>query len=227
MGALLGTIGVLSMLFTIGALIKPEPLKKLFKENTRMKIALTFGLGGFILLAIGVGGTTPNGWQPNQTVTNQSTAQTSAASNAPQDPASQIKAIVGNVLQGQTNESNEPKLRSVDVEPDVVKGWWDVTVDFNGDNNITNGMTKNGLESQTADVFIALYTSGQKIEIATVTGYLPVTDKYGNTSDGIVYRATLDTDTAAQINWSDDKPTLELQILPGVWDLDFVNPAFE
>jgi hypothetical protein len=210
------------MLFTIGALIKPESLKKLFKEKTRTKIALVFGLGGLALLIIGVAITPSNG-QPNQAA-----PQTSAASNVPQDPASQIKAIVGNVLQGQTNESGEPKLKSVDVEPDsAANGAWDVTVDFNGDENITNGMTKNGLESQTADIFIALYTSSQKIEIATVTGYLPVTDKYGNTSDGIVYRATLDTDNASKINWGADKATLELQILPGVWDTDFVNPAFE
>jgi hypothetical protein len=222
MGALLGTVGIISMLFTIGALIRPEPLKKLFKENTRTKIALTFGLGGFILFAIGIGIT------PNQTTAPQTTAPTTVANNVPQDPASQIKAIVGNVLQGQTNQSNEPKLRSVDVEPDpAVKGGWDVTVEFNGDNNLSNGLTKDGLESETADVFIAVYTSGQKIETATVTGYLPLTDKYGNTSDGMVYRATLTTDDASQINWSLDKATLELQILPGVWDLDYVNPAFE
>jgi hypothetical protein len=222
MGALLGTVGILSMLFACGALIKPEPLKKLFKEKTRTKIALTFGLGGFIVFAIGVGTT------PSQTMPPQSTAQTTAASNVPQDPVSQIKATVGNVLQGQTNESGESKIRNIDVEPDLaVKGAWDVTVDFNGDNNITNGMTENGIEIQMSDIYIALYTSNQKIEIATVTAYLPVTDKYGNTSDGIVYRSTLDIDDASKINWNADKSTLELQILPGVWSTDFVSPAFE
>jgi len=227
MGELLGILGFLTILFTIGALIKPEPLKKLFKERTRTKIALTFGLGGFILFIVGIA-ITPNGEYSNQAATSQSNTQAIATRSAPQDPASQIKAIVGNVLQGQTNESNEPKLRSVDVEPDpAVKDGWDVTVDFNGDNNLTNGMTKDNLVTQTSDIFIALYTSGQKIETATVTGYLPLTDKYGNTSDGMVYRATLITDDASQINWSADKATLELQILPGVWDLDYVNPAFE
>jgi hypothetical protein len=227
MGALLGTLGIFSMLFTAGALIKPESLKKLFKEKTRTKIALTFGLGGFILFIVGVT-ITPNGGYSNQAPISQSNTQAIATSSAPQDPASQIKAIVGNVLQGQTNESNEPKLRSVDVEPDpAVKDGWDVTVEFNGDNNLSNGLTKDNLVTQTSDVFIALYTSGQKIETATVTGYLPLTDKYGNTSDGMVYRATLITDDASQINWSSDKATLELQILPGVWDLDYVNPAFE
>ena len=227
MGALLGILGLLTILFTIGALIKPKPLKKLFKEKTRMKIALTFGLGGLILFIVG-GAMTPNSGQPDQSATTQSNTQAIATSSAPQDPVSQIKAIVGTVLQGQTNVSNEPKLRSVDVEPDpAVKDGWDVTVGFNGDNNLTNGMTKDDLVTQTSDIFIALYTSGQKIETATVTGYLPLTDKYGNTSDGIAYRATLITDVASQINWSTDKATLELQILPGVWNLDYANPAFE
>jgi hypothetical protein len=218
MSALFGVLATLAFFAMIVGLIKP----KWIKLADRKKVILYYGLGAFILLIISTATFTP----PTPPAADIPTP--TVAANVPQDPQSQIKAIVANILQGQTNESGESKLRDITVATDT-DGTYDVLVEFNADNNFTNSMAKNGIEIEMSDVYIALYTSeiGKKIEIVDVKAYLPLTDKYGNTQDGVVYGSVLDGSDAAQINWSEDKATLELQVLPGVWTTTIVNPSFE
>lgn len=76
-----------------------------------------------------------------------------------------------------------------------------------------------------ADVYIALYTSNLDVRTASVAAYLPLTDTYGNTSDGMVYKTMLDKTVAGKVNWSADKSMLEWQVLPGVWTTTILNPS--
>jgi len=218
MGALLGTVGILSMLFACGALIKPEPLKKFFKEKTRTKIALTFGLGGFILLIIGVAITpTQNAAAP---------APTSTASAIPMTDQQKITQAVSSILSGNAN-TGEPYLRNLNAttSPD---GMWDVLIDFNADQNLTAGLELNGIKAKSTDVYQALYTSGvNNLEEVIISAYLPGTDRYGNPIDVLIYRSQLDNDVADKVIWNADKATLELQILPGLWNTIWVSPELE
>jgi hypothetical protein len=218
MGPLFGVLAFLVFVAMIVGLIKPSWVK----AKDRKLVFLGFGFL-FVVFLIVAGVSTPSSPTPTA-----ATTPTTAAGNTPQDPPSQIKAIVTNVLQGQTNESGENKLRSITVATDTDDSY-DVLVEFNANNNFTNSMAKNGIEIEMSDVYIALYTSAiaQKIKIVDVKAYLPLTDKYGNTQDGVVYGSVLDGSDAAQINWSVDKATLELQILPGVWTTTIVNSSFQ
>jgi len=135
-----------------------------------------------------------------------------------------LKAIVANVLQGTTNMSNESRLRHVDVVPQV-EGGWGVFVEFNANDNLTTNLTKQGIEMDMSDIYTALYTSGLDVRSASAAGYLSLADKYGNTSDVMVFKSILKSDVASKVNWHSDKATLELQILPGLWTTTILNRA--
>ena len=140
----------------------------------------------------------------------------------------QVKTVVANVLQGTTNSSHENRLRNITVRPNTQRGW-DVSVDFNADDNLTENMTKQGVQMKMSDVYAALYSDkGLNVSSANVTSYMQLLDKYGNTKDEPVYVTSLDKDVANKINWSVDKSVLELDILPGLWtvnqDLFAINP---
>ena len=51
-------------------------------------------------------------------------------------------------------------------------------------------------------------------------------DKYGNQSDGVVYRTFLEKTEADKVNWTADKTTLKVSILPEVWTTVFLLPDF-
>ncbi len=217
MGALLGTLGFFSILFMAGALIKPEPLQKgWFKEKTRRKIILVFGLGGFILFMIGIAVT------PAQNVPTPVTA-------APQEHLTSQEMIaqtVNGVLSG-NNADGEPYLRNLSASTST-DGLWDIAVDFNASQNLTSGLTLDGIKMKSTDLYQGLYTSGvNNIEQVIVSAYLPGMDRYGNTTDTLAYRSELDGDVAAKVNWNADKATLELQVLPGLWNTLWVWPALQ
>lgn len=230
---------LVSLIGLVVGLIKPSTVKMKSRKST----ALYFG-GAIVVFFVlfGVTSSTPQVRPTAQTpdvaaqqapnpipaATPQQPAQTTTAVPAPvalPSEENQIKAIVANILQGKTNMSNEARLRDVkiDQQPD---GGWAVLVSFNGNENLTLGLTKSGIEKDMSDIYIALYTSGKNIDTVQTVAYLQLTDKYGNTSDGMAYRSVLDKATAAKVNWSADKATLELQILPGVWQATYINQSF-
>lgn len=92
-----------------------------------------------------------------------------------------------------------------------------VLVSINGDDNLSDDWIKRGIKGDMADIFIALYKQPVGVREATVFAYFPMTDKYGNTSDKMVMKTSLDAIEAKKINWNQDKITLSSQILPDVW----------
>jgi hypothetical protein len=143
---------------------------------------------------------------------------------APVSEEEQLRQITSDVLKGDTN-MGKPRLRKVEVVKQAAGGWG-VFAEFNGDDNLTARMRKGGIETKMAEVYVALYTSGKDVQTASVAAYFPLVDKYGNESDGIVYKTTLNRKEADKVNWGADNTTLRRSILPGIWTATLVHPEF-
>jgi hypothetical protein len=70
------------------------------------------------------------------------------------------------------------------------------------------------------------HDSGQDVRQASVAAYMPLTDQYGNTSDGVVYKSVLRKDVASKINYNEEKAVLELNIIPKLWTTTLLNESF-
>lgn len=92
-----------------------------------------------------------------------------------------------------------------------------VLVSINGDDNLSDDWIKRSIKGDMADIFIALYKQPVGVREATVFAYFPMTDKYGNTSDKMVMKTSLDATEAKKINWNQDQIMLSSQTLPDVW----------
>lgn len=215
-------------LFVCGLFLLP-PVRRMIAK--RMKyvapkwMSITAGVIGMsALIAV----TEPTPTQPNIPPASEAAGSpVEAQQPPPAAPASeeeQLRQIVADVLKGSTNMS-KPRLRKVDVVKQVAGGWG-VFVEFNGDDNLSAKSRKGGIESKMAEVYIALYTSGKDVQAATVAAYFPLVDKYGNESDGVVYKTALNGAEAAKVNWSADNTTLRRSIVPGVWTATLVHPEF-
>ncbi len=151
-------------------------------------------------------------------------SQQVAAPAAPVSEEDQLRQIVSDVLKGNTN-MNKSRLRKVDIVKQVAGGWG-VFTEFNGDYNLNANMRKGGIQSQMAEVYIALYTSGKDLQTATVAAYFPLVDQYGNESEGLVLKTSLNKVEAAKVNWSADSSSLRRTILPNIWTTMLVHPEF-
>ena len=136
----------------------------------------------------------------------------------------QIKQLVSRLLKG-NNNMDKPFVKKIDVVKQV-DGGWGVFTEYNADDNLTTNLRKGGIEVKMSDIYMALYKSGKDIRAASVAAYFPLEDKYGNTSDGMVYKSILDKDEADKVNWQADRASLELSILPKVWTTSFIHPGF-
>lgn len=92
-----------------------------------------------------------------------------------------------------------------------------VLVSINGDDNLSDDWIKRSIRGDMAYIYIALYKQPVGVREAVVFAYFPMIDKYGNTSDKMVMKTSLDRTEAQKINWNQDKVTLSSQTLPDVW----------
>ena len=206
-------------------LIKPSVFNRVFRrEMNRKKTSLIFGVA-FVVFFIIAGVTTP----PETTVAPTAQTNTPVKNKTAPTPLSeqdQIKQIISNELKGNNNRS-EPYLRNTNVSQQA-DGTWNVAVEYNADDNLTKNMIKEGMETTMSKIYEDLYrNNSHNIGLATVSAFFPMTDKYGNTQDDIVYTSQLASDEAQKVNWSEDSAWLELKILPGVWDTIFLSPSFQ
>ncbi len=186
------------------------------KEKTRNGILLVIVIFVFVL-AFSVSG-------------NDSSTQTSTISivetqkfDALSDEE-KLEAVIGEVLQGQNN-IDKNYSRKIEVSGSEINGYI-VDIDFNSDDNLTTNLRKLSVESTMSEIYTAVYNSKIKIDMVRVTAYFPLIDKYGNESDGIVYKSVLPSEEAAKVNWETSKATLELDILPGIWTTINLHPEF-
>lgn len=187
----------------IAGLIKPKLFHKLTNgTHQKKKIGLVFGLGlliSLIILAANAPATPTN----NKTTTNTST------------PTSLIKDAVGKDLAG-TNDINNKKLRTIDVEPQA-GGGYGVFVEYNADEVGSADSQQTILTMDATKLYKTIYSdTHQEIRTASVSAYFAGTDKYGNKSDKQGYKTILNSDVANKINWSADEATLETK-LPSLW----------
>ena len=211
MSTLLSFLCLISSVCLVIGLAHPSTFNKSFKgQASRKKLGLAFGFSTLVFL-IGIGVFAPRVDKTSSSVLVGDSA-TSTMSNE-----DQIKAVVASVLEGKTNLSHDERLKAVDVVPQI-DGGWGVFVELNADENFTPSLTKGGIEKEMSDVYMALYSVDRGVRTASVAAYLPTADKYGNASKQIVYKSILGVDEARKVNWATDKATLELQILPEVWE---------
>jgi hypothetical protein len=164
---------------------------------------------------------------PQEAQRTTDTAVQAEQTSPPVTPVSeedQLRQIVSDVLRGNTNMKQQ-RLRKVDIVAQA-NGGWGVFTDFNADDNLTANMRKGALESQMAEVYIALYTSDKDVRTATVAAYFPLVDQYGNESEGVVLKTSLSKAEAAKVNWSAENIMLRKSIVPGIWTNVLVHPEF-
>lgn len=152
-------------------------------------------------------------------------ATTPVAVTANMSDADKLKALATNAI-ADSNKTlgNDATVRGVDVVPQE-QGGYGVFVEFDAMQSTSASVMKQGIEYAMADVYDALYTSSLDVRTASVAAYLPLTDKYGNTSAGMVYKTMLDKATASKVNWSASTDTLYWQVLPGLWTTTILNPS--
>lgn len=93
-----------------------------------------------------------------------------------------------------------------------------VFVSINGDDNFSEDWIKKSIWGDMTDIYIALYKQPVGVREATIVANFPMKDKYGNTSDEVVMKTSLEATEAKKVNWNEDEATLSLRILPNVWD---------
>lgn len=152
---------------------------------------------------------------------------TSIVITAGMSDTDKLKALATNAVTDSNKTLHiDAAIRGVDVVPQQ-QGGYGVFVEFNAAQSSSASVIKQGIEYGMADVYTALYTSGLDVRTASVVAYLPLTDKYGNTSDGMVYKTILDKAVASKVNWSASKDTLEWKVLPSLWDTTILNPSLK
>ncbi len=228
---LLAALGVMNKnavtalwLFAAGLLLLPPSSRQIgrwMKRTVPRWLHVTTAVVGCLAI-IGLGG--PRGPTAAPVATNNPTPSQPIVPPAPVNEEDQLRQIVTGVLEG-SNNMDKPYLRAVNVVQQV-NGGWGVFTEFNPDDNLTQTLRKGGLESKMAEIYIALYTSGKDVQTASVAAYFPLVDKYGNESDGVVYKTVLNRKEADKVNWNADKATLRRTILPGVWSATLVHPEF-
>lgn len=226
---LFGFLILASLIALVVGLIKPTVFSRFIKNPTRKKVGLILGVL-FIVFFIGFGMTTDT-----KTATNTPSEPTPQAQSVKNEPTSapqapvlseqdQVKALVTDQLKG-TNNMKRDNLKKVEVS-EGEDGGWNVTVEFNANDNLSTNLRKKGIEKKMSEIYTALYQSGKDIKTASITAYFPLADKYGNESDGLVYKSTLDKAVADKVNWKADRSTLQLSILPQVWTTVMLHPEF-
>ncbi|GMB00943.1 hypothetical protein [Pelosinus sp. IPA-1] len=195
-------IGLLSILGIIICLI--GTIVMAIKRNKLWKKWLLGSLGCFVLLVTvalidSPQSTTTTKDQPPQTTTSvQENQQQPLISSQPttsqerMEPKEQLEKII--------KDSTKDKFKKVST---VVRadGKLASEIYISGNENLTIPLTRKGIYRDGADLFEKIYTSGLPIYEIREYIHLPLTDKYGNTSDSIVVRMTLKPETAAKINW--------------------------
>ena len=97
-----------------------------------------------------------------------------------------------------------------------------VELDIAFNMNLTTGMTLFGVKRDVCDVLQALRRSEFAFDSVTITGTLPLVDKYGRESEDEVVKAVYLAHTANRINWDNFLCENVFDVADTVW----LHPAF-
>lgn len=111
------------------------------------------------------------------------------------------------------------ELRLVYVVSQAGEGWG-VYVEFDASDSLTMGWIRSGIEGDMADAYDALFNSPYDVRQASMAAYSPTTDKYGNSSETVVYKTLLESGTARRVNWAESWAV----DWPRVWTTSMMHP---
>lgn len=195
-------------------LIKPELFTSIFKRiPSKREVGTVFAVItviSFILIIV----TAPPEDQKQPSVQSSNADATQSPTDLDRFPA--LKDLVSG-----NNNDNQVKLKNFEYFP----GTGALNLDINLDQTI--GDPAKSIEIQIADAYMSVFNQKDVPEVTTmtVTGWLPEVDSYGNSKYVEAVGTRLNKTDASKVNWNIDKPTLELQILPGLWKTFFAMPS--
>ncbi|MCA9810752.1 MAG: hypothetical protein KC473_10455 [Candidatus Dadabacteria bacterium] len=143
------------------------------------------------------------------------------------DPVRALRYAVANELRGENN-IGLPRIRSIQVTPTDGVGY-DVKVEYNINNSGLKSFFGVLSKMDMTKIYRAIYTSGRDVASASITAYYPVDDPMGKSPPVPVLTTTLDKKAADNIDWSLDRPELELEteILPELWTETYIHPDYK
>ena len=207
------------------ALVWPRAFNRPFRgKANRLNTALTFAaitlLSSFVVAS-----------QPSPAATNKtavpSPSSTPSASELAKPVATATPISDQDVLKRGVTDglaSDHGTFRAINVVPQD-SGGIGAFVEINAPKNLPPSFTKTMVEYGMEDAYLALHKSGKDVTAMSVAAYLPLTDKYGNTSDVMVYKTLLRKDQADKINWSDDDTARNA--IGHVWDVTILMPYLQ
>jgi hypothetical protein len=88
------------------------------------------------------------------------------------------------------------------------------------------GLTAGGFKSDAGEIMTSLFHEHPELGVrwVAIEGQFPLQDEFGNVEQGTVAAVRLEEEIADQVNWATDSSTLELQILPGLYEWTFIHP---
>ncbi|RJO58951.1 hypothetical protein C4546_05115 [Candidatus Parcubacteria bacterium] len=181
-----------------------KPKSKLKRLGKRV-LAVIVGLVALFVILIIVAVATDN----KNSNSNSAGSENNNASSVEMTYESKLEKAITDEI-GAKNNMDKPKVRSVKVmNPN------ETLVEINGDENLTSGMTKKGIDKDILNTFKAIFATDTNPNLlASVDVYFPTVDKYGNESDNRVIRALLKRETANKIQWDN----ILLENIPAVFD---------
>ncbi|MHC4122479.1 MAG: hypothetical protein ACYSSI_02810 [Planctomycetota bacterium] len=196
---------------------------------------VVFGVGlFFIILIVGVGLLTYN--IPDATTSKKSTKTVKNKQIAKPAP---VKAVVtkkkqteprktipqtGTIerlqyeVQKVLGKSNRGKVKLYKVEGIGNN----IKVNFSIDDNLSNGWIKDGAKTDIIKILKAVQSSGYDYNEVTIFGTFALTDKFGNSEESVVVKASYIHSTINKINW----PNFLYDNVYDIADYVWLHPAF-
>ncbi|RUS43554.1 hypothetical protein [Cohnella sp. AR92] len=175
-----------------------------------MLIALVF-IGIIIVAIVGdKGNNNEHGAAEATPVTANSTGQGIEA---------QVRSSITRAI-GDTSNMDEPRIVSLQVNDHsgtVQEGDKIVVASLRGNDNLTAGMIKGGMQLDSIKVFKALFQIADIEEVALLWQF-PTTDDYGNSKSTTILKITLTKETAGKINWSEFDKDDFVKVADSYWE---------
>jgi len=221
MSTLFGLIAFASFVCLFIGLFKLDVFKRLSKKPmTRKRVLVIFGSVFFIAFVLSAASSPTQPTTGDQAADDSVPTETATYTTDEGTPEREIEKSVIALLKEKTNEG-EQRVRNIDMVPSDSSGETStVLIEYAADSNLTSGMTRRGIWSDTIEIVKELSTDGS-IDSVTVNAYLALVDQYGNEAPGKVMMVNLTKPTWSKINW-DNFITYNLQ---NVADLYWVHPA--
>lgn len=141
-----------------------------------------------------------------------------APAPAPQTKDAYLREAITDELGKETNMGDKEKIRAIEQSGGDV--YW--LVSLNGNENLTNEMTKQGMWIDAKDVWERVFTERDDIEELIIYWYFPLVDVKGNTTDEVVMKLWMTKGNAADVNWDN----VLIDNIPLVADDYWESPVF-